>query len=695
MDTMAKWSDTNFTAPAPYSDLVPRTWGEALSDWGANLGSAPKAAFDPVQRAGFGEIFGASERQSRLVANSAWSRARLEDVYDETIEQVKKATGVSLDNPLRSWAGWNAGDTTLESLPSKGRSPLEAEMDAFTNRLDELKRSYPEALASLDPHQNMRELGDTAARMAEEAAAQQAAREDINPVLAGIARFTGGLWGGRKDPVNWASLLIGGGAGGVGRTALQRITLEGAAQGATNAGLTAITEPSIQEGRAAAGLPHGASEAWDDIKMSALFGAIPGLGIGAARELAPAVKRLWSGNGKAEDFKAVREAGGFIPADTEHAYRGAQAAEAANGDLLRAVPETVPEHAAPVQLAEGYRAVVDPDAPLPLIDLPVPRGVTDKEARDIVAAAGSMDEAMAGLRASHLEFEAAVDAEVARSAGAVSAKTAALDGEIADLRQQLSQAVVGQRDAAARQPQSDVPAQIAALETRLEKLRPGSAKARELEQRLAGLREPVEALDQADAAVGELRRKLVERQSDRARLGPEVASARRAAEQKVMRRKTSGLSSALGADDPALRDLGRVATLDPSLAAHVASGEVHPTHAAIVAATTHDPDLQASAVAALREARPSTAAEARTVVSDHVSAANAASEAEAFAHASDAVSANRRPARGSTGRKSSDIKDLVPMADVEGRLVAMDHAAIAEDVAGLRDLADIVNACKF
>lgn len=90
------------------------------------------------------------------------------------------------------------------------------------------------------------------------------------------------------------------------------------------------------------------------------------------------------------------------------------------------------------------------------------------------------------------------------------------------------------------------------------------------------------------------------------------------------------LQSALASADPTIRDLGRVATLDPAIQRRVVDGDLAAAHAAVVAATTSDPALQAAAVAAITEAKPVTVADVRRIASEVVSAERAVSSETAM-----------------------------------------------------------------
>lgn len=154
----------------------------------------------------------------------------------------------------------------------------------------------------------------------------------------------------------------------------------------------------------------------------------------------------------------------------------------------------------------------------------------------------------------------------------------------------------------------------------------------------------------------------------------------------------SGIISALASPDPKIRDLGRIATLDPVLQARVTSGDLAPMHAAVIASTTRDPALQAVAAAAIDEAHPNTVAAARTAATAAVAAENA--------HAAEAAMMgaprfeNPPKVKGEARATSSDIKDAVPMVRSDGTVEMMSRANLERVAEREHWMSDVIAACK-
>lgn len=531
MDTFSDWSPSGFGPAKPYDPTGDLTFGERLTRGG-----------------GFAEAYDAAERSQRLVANTAWEKARIEDAYATLIDKVKGATGVTLDNPMMVNTAEIAERITRGEFhgftdPRLGDLVLQRR-DAFTETLAELKAQHPAALADLDPFVDPRTLGAANARRAEADSTAVWENRDANPVLKGAGLLAGGIVGYLRDPTFVASLFAP--AGGRATTAVGRIASATVTQGLVNAGLMAASEPAIQEGRAAAGLDHGWREAAGDVAAAAAFGAVPGFGVQATKELAPLLARVRAGRATRSDVEAIRTAGVHVDDETMTAIAAAERFDEAGAEMLAARPEGIPDHAAPLQLAEGLRAVDDPSAPLPLVDRPIPPGTTDDLARGLVDGSASMMDAVDRLRA-------------------------------------------------------------------------------------------------ADGAI----------------------------------------DSALASTDPMIRDIGRLATLDEGIIARVVRGELALGDAAIVAATTPDPHLQAAAAAALDEARPATPAAAREVVSDAVMRARPV-EAPSPPVAP-------RPARASSG----DLRDAVPLRRDDGTPVLVSRADLARVAERERWMGEVIAACKL
>ncbi len=157
----------------------------------------------------------------------------------------------------------------------------------------------------------------------------------------------------------------------------------------------------------------------------------------------------------------------------------------------------------------------------------------------------------------------------------------------------------------------------------------------------------------------------------------------------------SAIDSALSSTDPFLRDLGRIALLDPDIADRVLKGEFSLDHAALVAATTGDAARQAAALTAIGEAKPRTNAEARVIAADAVAAETAHASAAAM-HGTELLDRLPPPARPSAPAPadSRDIRHAVPLVREDGTVEIVSREALGRVAEREKWMGDVIAACK-
>lgn len=378
-----------FGKPKPYDPAESASWLEKLGAYGkgafevADEYGRKRLGLDPLPgRASqdVAAIFDAAERQQRLAKSVNSAAQARNEVFDDIIARVKSVTGVSLDNPeFLTFARPTGFNAQTRAALEEGQSVDERRAAAraeFFERAKELRNQFPD-LAGLDLDTPLDQQARQRAFAAEATALKQGARDDINPFSQLMAELGGGIYGARKDPAFWLAFAA---PGSQAATAPARIIMNGVIQGGTMAALTAAEQPAIQAWRSEVGLKAGFGEAVAETLLAAVFGAVPGMGISAAIELAPRMGRILKGRGGDADFKAAREAGLFIDDETRAAAKTAAEAQAAHDEILKA-PAGVSRESAGEKFSEGLAHAADPDAPIPLGDIRVPRGTTDKEAR--------------------------------------------------------------------------------------------------------------------------------------------------------------------------------------------------------------------------------------------------------------------------------------------------------------------------
>lgn len=245
----------------------------------------------------------AAERQTRLVDTINGRSNALAEAAENRIETARRLTGVVLENPYRGGYDTEARlRAPPEALPDhSGVNDAhlgQVAIDIFNEKMDELAQSHPDKAAGLS-------FGQT---IEEQARAIAASAEQGNADTGFVPALAGGLWGSRRDPLFWGSLLIGPGYSQAG-TALARVAFGAMKQGLFNAGLSLVAQPSVQAWRAEIGEKSGIVPALENVGLAFLFGAIPGAAIEGVRELSKlgrqSLERITTGTPRAGDVEAV------------------------------------------------------------------------------------------------------------------------------------------------------------------------------------------------------------------------------------------------------------------------------------------------------------------------------------------------------------------------------------------------------
>lgn len=218
-----------------------------------------------------GQIAWAAYDAQVLTQNATNSLARRSRAYDERIAAVEAATGVRLDNPEKlqrmpdrdELTGMMAGET----LPGVRRR-------RFQERLQELARQFPDKADLIRANVSIEDDAKALGQKAERDLAALLADEN-NPFGSSVASFVGSALGYMRDPLQFSSLFIGGGAG-TGASAGARVLSAVAINAAVNAGTEAALQVPAQMGRAEAGLESGLAEGAKNVGLAALLGGLFG-----------------------------------------------------------------------------------------------------------------------------------------------------------------------------------------------------------------------------------------------------------------------------------------------------------------------------------------------------------------------------------------------------------------------------------
>lgn len=317
----------------------------------------------------FGHAFGAAYKSTTFDGLSNSASLSLSQAVQDRNKAVKAATGADLEDPtsdgyldeaVRRWKDETGGYAPSPDMPGMtpydlGLSATDAaevkqlQMSVYREKLDQLARDFPGAGLGGD----LRTAAQTLANKAV-GEAQQAASE-AGPVGGTIAGLAGGLAAAWRDPLQMASLFLGGGEANAARSVAGQFFETFARHAAVNAAVTAATEPEIAAWRNERGQPMAPSDALYDIGLAALFGG----GVGAVGHL---IGRAGQG-----DAAAARQLADRLRSDKapEAAAEIAPALRAIEDDHAAAegAPEGLPPEDARAMLRETARTLERDDAP--------------------------------------------------------------------------------------------------------------------------------------------------------------------------------------------------------------------------------------------------------------------------------------------------------------------------------------------
>lgn len=301
-------------------DLAPVSRPEPQGTW-----QAPPPEGVAWRVSEFGNAMDAADKAFQFDQDVYARRNALSDAVDRRNTDIARATGVTLQNPYDGGYDAEARDRLFKSgQPGNIRDVKE---QIWAEQLGQLQTQYPDHADIIGAD---RPILDDAKQLADYWSDRAARGEPGLNATAGLtASFLGGMRGFLRNPLNVASLLVGGGevrAASIAGKIAQGFIREAA----VNAGQQALAEPAVQSWRAERGREAGALPALEDIGMAGLFGGVLGGG-------AQAAKALWRG------WK-----GPVAPLDT------AERASAGQGDALREMAASpIAEH------APGLRASIE------------------------------------------------------------------------------------------------------------------------------------------------------------------------------------------------------------------------------------------------------------------------------------------------------------------------------------------------
>jgi hypothetical protein len=323
----------------------------------------------------FGKAVSTTDQVMVSIENINASQENFRASYQSYIDEVRQATGVSIDNPMdidmrrgTFEARPNptmSGGTGAEWIEDRKR----VAMERFEQQRTALMNQYPAQarLIQLDIE------GRATRRMqdADKAAKEAMAAPELGMAGRFAAGLVGGLTGSAKDPYQWATAMIGGGAGAA-RSVAGRLGQVMLTEALVNGGTEAVLQAASQERKKTAGLEHGLDDALKNVGIAATFGALFGGTVQGGAELARIYKL---GEGGADIAARVIE-GRPEPGDVETLARAMNVELTPDRlDMLnRSFEErvlddvTIPADATPAQMKvyeAALRYAEDPDNNLP------------------------------------------------------------------------------------------------------------------------------------------------------------------------------------------------------------------------------------------------------------------------------------------------------------------------------------------
>jgi hypothetical protein len=281
------------------------TWQPAAADDGMSLSQA--IFDDPTGE--LGKLNRAAERSQRLVDNINSHELAVEEAYDRRIKAVREATGVELDNPERHrMTERERRQLRMEGVDATAIPTYQRKL--FDDRLAILQNAHSDKAEKLQ-FGDINEEAMAVAKDAEDEYEQARRSTRLGTAASLMASFGGGFVGSLRDPL-MTGTMIAGPTLAAGKSIAARIFSAAWRQGAYNAGITALEQPSVQAWRAKIGAESGFTPAVENVGMSFLFGAIPGAvfrGIGEIPgALKAPLKRVLDGNPQPGDLEKAMEA---------------------------------------------------------------------------------------------------------------------------------------------------------------------------------------------------------------------------------------------------------------------------------------------------------------------------------------------------------------------------------------------------
>ena len=240
----------------------------------------------------------------------------LSQAYSQRIAAVKSATGVTLDHPF---ADLQSGVAQVGMFDFR-----KAQEEKFQSDLKTLAIKHPDQVAVLQADVPMMDQAKGIAfGFAQNASKADAAAQaaGITPTNQFINQTAGSFYGMVRDPMNVASLFVGGPEAAGAKTVAGRVLQRVATDAAINGGVQIPVQFAAENWRRQSGTALGTAGVWQEVGLAAAFGGgLGGLFQGghevfkalgkATPETTAALQRIQAGQPTPEDLHVIANAVG-------------------------------------------------------------------------------------------------------------------------------------------------------------------------------------------------------------------------------------------------------------------------------------------------------------------------------------------------------------------------------------------------
>lgn len=281
-------------------------------------------AVQPIADSGYSltktafESFKDAWAEQRFSGNAFSEQNNLHDEYEEYIEEIEAATGKSLANPFRTgWGDFLVEDvvkgfaydlvhipgTSRDNAPysEKSKEKRNAErLNEFYAELDEIRKENPNL-----PYKSFGDIQNNILKKAEEWRKYNALGRESN----GLAGFIGTTAAAMTDPLNaTATLLTAPFTGGTGGTLLSAIGRTALIEGGVNMAVEAANQIDVYQYNQKLGNDYTGGDVATAIVGAGVGGAVlSSAAVGAKALLAKAVSKVKSLKSKGYKFSPIEE----------------------------------------------------------------------------------------------------------------------------------------------------------------------------------------------------------------------------------------------------------------------------------------------------------------------------------------------------------------------------------------------------